>query len=552
VSRGARRLAAPLASAALCWAIGWLFLAAGQPHEDAFILFKYARMWAAGEGIAFFPGGPPTEGATDFGWLALLALAQRCGVDAALAALACNSIAAGIAAALILAGAGDSERGRWLVRALAVAVPLTPAAAAAYVGFSTVLYSTLALGLLALYRSERRGALRALPLGALALGLVRPDGVVIGATFALLGLARAVRAGDARAYLCGCALAVGGGAIYFAWRWTYFGELLPLPLAVKSHGGSALPGWMPNLHWLQHRAPRLVAIAIAIVLARPRLDAGLARLALGLLPFAALWAALCFAVHAQDVGARFHAPIALALHYALAVLLARALRGGRRGAALVLAIAAALIVARDARSLLVHGYRPATQADYIDRFAFEARACLPRGTRLALTEAGRMAFWSDAQITDLVGLNTARFAARPPALEDLRALDPDVVMLHHAGALDLRASGLGPIVEVEAPLAAHFVPWVGPQERFTADAARPYRELALPNVTMAAIAGVWFLSEERARYDVLAVRYRGELAHVYGIRRDFGGRECLLAALRGSFAEHAGPSYLELLGEAAR
>lgn len=535
-----------LLSGALCAAIGWAFLASGQPHEDAFILFKYARMWAAGEGIAFFPGGTPTEGATDFGWLALLALAQRLGVDVALAALALNSVAAGAATALVLAGAGAVARGRWLVRALAVAVPLTPVAAAAYVGFSTVFYSALALALLALYRSERRGALRALPLVALALGLVRPDGVVIGAVFVLLGLVRALRSGDAKAYLGACALALAGGAAYFLWRWQHFGELLPLPLAVKSHGGGALPGLQPNVHWLQHRLPRFGAIVLAVVLARPRLDRGLARLALGLLPFAALWGALLFAVHAQDIGARFHAPIALALHYTLVVLVARALRAGRPGAGLLLAVVAALIVARDVRSLVVHGLRPAQAPEYIDRFAFDARACLPRGVRVVLTEAGRMAYWHAAEVTDLVGLNTARFARQPPSLEDLRALDPDVVMLHHAGVLDLRAFGSGPLVELDGPLAAHFVSWVGPRQRYEHDAARPYRELALPNVTLAAIAGVWFLSEERARYDVLAVRYRGELAHVYGIRKDFAGRECLLAALRGSFAE-ARPGYLALL-----
>jgi hypothetical protein len=169
-----------------------------------------------------------------------------------------------------------------------------------------------------------------------------------------------------------------------------------------------------------------------------------------------------------------------------------------------------------------------------------------------LTEAGRMAYWHDAQVTDLVGLNTARFATRQPSLEDLRALEPDVVMLHHAGVLELRALGSGPIVEVEGPLAAHFVSWVGPKERYERDAARPYRELVLPNVTMAAIAGVWFLSEERARYDVLAVRYRGELAHVYGIRKGFAGRECVRAALDEAFLQSSGPSYFDLLHEAAR
>ena len=41
----------------------------GHPHEDAFILFVYAENMAAGNGIVYFAGGGPAEGATDFLWM---------------------------------------------------------------------------------------------------------------------------------------------------------------------------------------------------------------------------------------------------------------------------------------------------------------------------------------------------------------------------------------------------------------------------------------------------------------------------------------------------
>jgi hypothetical protein len=57
------------------------------------------------------------------------------------------------------------------------------------------------------------------------------------------------------------------GGAYFAWRFWYFGELLPLPLVVKSNGlpaldlarllrapASVLPGLASSLEWLTSRA----------------------------------------------------------------------------------------------------------------------------------------------------------------------------------------------------------------------------------------------------------------------------------------------------------
>jgi len=41
-------------------------LTLGHPHEDAYILFRYAENLAAGHGIVFNVGGPRAEGATDF------------------------------------------------------------------------------------------------------------------------------------------------------------------------------------------------------------------------------------------------------------------------------------------------------------------------------------------------------------------------------------------------------------------------------------------------------------------------------------------------------
>jgi hypothetical protein len=86
-----------------------------HPHEDAYILFRYAEHLAAGLGIVYNPGGPPTEGATDFLWLVLLAGLVRAGADVAVAAVWLNALGA----ALLVREITSSARAPYLTYAQA-------------------------------------------------------------------------------------------------------------------------------------------------------------------------------------------------------------------------------------------------------------------------------------------------------------------------------------------------------------------------------------------------------------------------------------------------
>ena len=106
------------------------------------------------------------------------------------------------------------------------------------------------------------------------MALFRPDGVVIGVCFALLGLWPAGRRRLGR-YLAVLFLSGVGGLVYFAWRYAYFGLSLPLPLYVKSRpaalslGGlfAQLPGLEGTLAWLESRASPLPTLALVVALA---------------------------------------------------------------------------------------------------------------------------------------------------------------------------------------------------------------------------------------------------------------------------------------------
>ena len=50
-----------------------------MPLDDTYIHFQYARQWAAGEPLRYFPGDPPSSGGTSLLYPILLAAGYRLG-----------------------------------------------------------------------------------------------------------------------------------------------------------------------------------------------------------------------------------------------------------------------------------------------------------------------------------------------------------------------------------------------------------------------------------------------------------------------------------------
>ena len=118
-------------------------LSSGHLHEDAYILYIYAESLAQGNGIAYFPGGAPAEGATDFLWMVMLASANYLGLDVALAAGLLNGL--GLGAIVLLAGQllAPALGRHWFYPGSAViflVALFSQIAQASLAGFSTALY----------------------------------------------------------------------------------------------------------------------------------------------------------------------------------------------------------------------------------------------------------------------------------------------------------------------------------------------------------------------------------------------------------------------------
>jgi hypothetical protein len=453
---------AALVAFAIYWIRGIGFLHERHPHEDAYILFRYVEHLVDGRGIVFNPDGPPTEGATDFLWMILLSFGVWLGEDVARAAVWLNALGCALMAYVIarvwLSAARTGVLSYVAPLVFAACLPWLPSAHAGYDGFSVQLYCGQVVLLYWLWLQGTARSLALVPYVALAIALFRPDGVLLGGGFYAIAVLTSVRDRHAlRALLIHGAIAVVLGGLYFGWRAWYFGELLPLPLYVKSRGGSGAVGLGTNLRWLEsaHGPVRLLVCAGAfgvVLIATLRWRA--LRSVLALVPAGLLFGALSFAHQTQNVDWRFQAPI-----YALVMVVMLRLGAGvveladlgprwrpRAEAspqfAGALGVLRALLVVAVVLACLL-GLQPALARgkqifprDYMDTFAVHAGPTLDDAV-IVLTEAGRLAYWTSGNVFDMVGLNLAETARKPPTLEYIDSLDPDVIMFHAAGTMDL-------------------------------------------------------------------------------------------------------------------
>lgn len=541
----------PAIAAALYLALALSFLAFGFPHEDAFILFKYANNVACGQGIAFYPGGPHVEGATDFLWMMALAGAHVLHVDVAVAAAVLNAAGFGLVASILWDARPNRSVRAKAVRVVAIILLFaTSAAFASLRGFSAMLYSALALFILTRLVAASPKKVTSVPLLALLLALVRPDGVILGAALSSVALFRARRAGKIAEFGAQAGVALVLGALYFVWRWRYFGSLLPLPLYVKAHYLGWPPGLEVTLDWC---LSTLVPLAVVAVLARlvlgkvpVREGKRLGALGVALVPFALHVASFIPSAPSQNVVNRFEAPATLALFFFVVQTLAARRVKEPAPARIGLVLAALAVAFLPMLRLDAFEVADAFHGNYPNVLSRDIGTLTTARTHIAATEAGRVLYFARGPVVDLVGLDTKETALAPPQGAFLAAFDPDVIMLHHAGSLDEStiADDGADVIAIKEPLREHAFASILPlfDERLP-----PYDVLKLENVFVAATATEAFLDAHRDAYDVYAVRFRSRFFHfhVYAIKKDWPQKEALLRAIEKAHREAFAHSYLE-------
>ncbi len=494
----------PTLSAIAYFAIAIWVLLAGHLHEDAYILFTYVENLALGNGIVYYAGGPPTEGATDFLWTIVLAAITRLGGDAGIAAAILNAIGIGVICHIAIHHLPDGLNKCWrLIFSFGVCaiIVLSPIASAGFGGFSNPAFVAIAVTLFALFLARRYTYL---PWIGLLLGLVRPDGVIIGCTFALLGLTAQWNHPSMRRYTVHLFLAGIVGCVYFIWRASYFDQLLPLPLYVKSTGEELLPGISENLDWI---SGNLFLICLGLT-AFFHQSIDKRRLALAALPFLILLAALGFANQTQNVSFRFQAPLSAILIILLAMSAGHWVKIRPRATSGLGVILGFALLLPNFGASAVSNMRDLLGTQYINYLPFHLTQSMGPNTKVALTEAGRIAYWTNGKKFDLIGLNSVYPAINGLDLDYLHRLLPDLVFIHTAQTLMPWSDRAGPYFSVSVDeirqKTANPRDWLGESDP----------------VNRAPLVVYEFLAQHESDYDIVMVRYYDRYVHLHAVRKN--------------------------------
>lgn len=252
------------------------------PFEDAAMLFRYAENLAAGEGITWNAGQAPglTDGATDLGFVLVLAPLCALGMSCAAAALVINLLAVfGIGTVLGALNAAVWRRSVWVPVAVAALVAAGPVNRYVLSGFSPPVMALLLLGafasaLVASHQADRARTLTALAAAGAIAGLCgwwRPEGFAFGPLVVVLALLLGTRGrlpspAQLAAVVTPFVALVGG---WIAFRLAYFGHVLPTS-AVKKSGSLHPENVLYSLQFYASLTLPLVAILVVLMLRRGR------------------------------------------------------------------------------------------------------------------------------------------------------------------------------------------------------------------------------------------------------------------------------------------
>lgn len=242
--------------------------------EDAFIALRFAKNLAHGHGLVWNPGAPPVEGYTDFLWVIAAAAAMAAGLPGVWF-VQILSFAAALATLALTYGIGRRLM-QWPPRVALVPCGLLavcgPFATWASSGMEATLFGfliLLAACQFAIFWREARPPAALVAGAALLLAtLTRPEGMLM--TLLLFGINALAALWFARHRFAPLALAAAIYAVtfgvYFWWRYSRYGYLLPNTFYAKTGGGfpQVLRGGLLAYLFIMQFALPLVPAALVV------------------------------------------------------------------------------------------------------------------------------------------------------------------------------------------------------------------------------------------------------------------------------------------------
>ncbi len=420
-----------VAFAAFVFVVDWPIYAA----EDAIILYRYSENLANHGIITYNPmDTKPVEGATDFLWMALLALLFKLNLSSYGAAKLLSMVSL-LGIGLILTRVASMHRAPkrfyfLIVCAVALQIPLW----AALTGFSPYFFGfSLFISLLAFWRQHYVLTVLFATLSC----FIRPDGAFFAAPL-MLGYwylwPESLKSFKNRLVTILCVIS---GLAYFAWRWSYFGLLLPLPYYVKSDCAEYVFGVFCStsvakpIAIIGFYSPLLLLIGLHfkklnVEIRKKMMVVAIAFIVVPLLIMSTINLT-------QNIGFRFYFPTMLTF-----IFLAMTVYGFVRERLFWLAMFACI-----AFQLPVHFKQFFGAITPVSTLGIaKDLGKLPEKGRLMTSEAGVLAYYSGWETLDSLGLNTPHIAVNRITPEDVKIFDADLIVLADCDANDNQRASL--------------------------------------------------------------------------------------------------------------
>ncbi len=406
---------------ALLWAafalLVWTFCVPQTPVDDAYITFRYVRHFAAGDGLVFNRGEGPLEGYSSLLWVLVLAPFSRLGVDLTATAHGLGLLF-GMATLAVVALGGPRERPRFLgASALIVCLPWLYHVVN---GLETGLVALLIALLTCLSPTTPRRR-RWLGLVAVLLPLARPEGLIAVLVWSAASQLASRRWQRHALMLAAFAFAAFSGQLAF--RLGYHHEWIANSARAKMLplGVALLPGLLDVGRFLLTATGVGLGVLLALAAGGLRADDSADVQPRVRLVFIALFAPILATSGGDSFPLwRFFVPIAPVLLTAtddgVQLLLSRrawpertkVLAHGLVGLVL-------LTLLMGPWQLLLPMLR--LEGQWVKRWAAigtQLGQILPPTTTIALAPVGALPYQANFRVIDLLGLNDAHIAHRPP------------------------------------------------------------------------------------------------------------------------------------------
>ena len=233
------------------------------PMEDAAMLMRYSQHLGGGHGIVWNLGEKPIDGATDFLFMVVIAGLYRAGLSLENAVILVGVVSQLGMIALVYLGIRslypNNKWGRWLGLCSGIWLAIGPGLYYTEFFFGTTFFAlsicvTWFFAIL-LTRKDHHPYAIGFAASGLITGLIRPEGVILVCVMLMSVLVYRAMAtwqrsigkvffnvlkGSKWTFVYFVAIFVLLGAVYFFWRWNYFGYPLPNPF-YKKGGGDLYP-----------------------------------------------------------------------------------------------------------------------------------------------------------------------------------------------------------------------------------------------------------------------------------------------------------------------